>query len=324
MASMDSVISLANGAASVIKLFTFCWDVIDKIRELVRVNAENDRRCRKILSQCELIKGLLDHLYTLELSELVIASIENVEGILKDCEKYVDKLSDRALAQLRDILQSVKIRDEMEQLQKELDSAVIILNASMAAQNMAHHQRKDISCWSGNRTETGPIPGKPRSLRVVKRADKRIQLVWYAPSKNPEAVCKYEIQYRRRRRQWDDKECVTTLPNCVVDGLSSDTYYWFRVRAVNENGFPGRFIEDVLTKTKYSPSALKAIFTGATVGGVVVGTVPIIGRLCKLAILQTSIELMYDNFGDGEVDPNLASLAAFVRSIRPRSISAFH
>lgn len=289
------------------KSFFCCFELIDKICELVRVAAENDRSCEHILSQSELIKAMLLDLSELELSRTVIACIENLEKKLNNCDQYMSAMSDRKLAKPRDLLQSRKYRGDLERLKKEMDSALLVLNTSLVVQSLAHHQKAEISNRS---TETGLIPGKPPSLRVEKRAHNRIKLVWDAPSENPEVVSKYEVQYRRRWKRWDDEECVTiTVPNCVVDDLSSDTYYWFRVRAVNENGFPGRFSDDVLTETKYSSTAKKAICTGATIGGVLVGTLPF-GTLGVSAILNASLKLRDDDFGDGEVDPEFDDLVS--------------
>jgi len=264
---------MANSIKSVATSFLTCFGIIEKICKfsvIVRLAAKNDKRCEHVLSQTELIKEILIDLHRLELSRTVISAIRKLEVRLKNCDQYMAKMSDRSFPRTRDFLQSAGYCDDLEQLRKEVDSALLALNTSMLVQSLADHQGANNSVWSSDLEETGLIPGKPHSLRVVKRAHNRIQVVWDAPSENPEAVSKYEVQYRRRWNQWDDKECATvTAFKCVVDGLSSDTHYWFRVRAVNTKAYPGRYSEDVCAGTKTSPAAQFCMLICAAVAQVI-------------------------------------------------------
>ena len=90
---------------------------------------------------------------------------------------------------------------------------------------------------------------------MTKRAQDRIKLSWSQPDKNAEAVSHYEVQYRKRWQAWEVYKCAKiTKIDVVIAGLSSDTKYWFRVRAVNSMGYEGWFSEEIPTETKFRPA----------------------------------------------------------------------
>ena len=78
-------------------------------------------------------------------------------------------LTTHSFPRTRDFLQSPGYRDDLEQLQKEVDSAVLALNTSMLVQSLAYHQGANNSVWSSDLEETGPI-ALPFLLNKLKAA----------------------------------------------------------------------------------------------------------------------------------------------------------
>ena len=117
---------------------------------------------------------------------------------------------------------------------------------------------------TGKEECTYKIAGRPQNLEVTKRSHNRMKLCWEAPNENVECVSHYEVHYRRRWKKWVEpiKAENTSL---VVCGLSTDTKYWFRVRAVSSDGHEGRFSSDVPGETKFSKFARGLITAGAAI-----------------------------------------------------------
>lgn len=265
MAVAEAVETGLTGA----KVLMCCFETIDRIIDLVSVATINDQNCSHILSQTAVIKKILQSLGTtqVKLSDTVLLGMDFILKKLGNCDKFIDDMFDRKLSRPRDFIQSRHYRRNLERMRSEIDSALTTFNTTLLVQ-MTCEQQGVMESLILSETKTGPIPGKPQDLTAAKRAHNRIKLQWNFPSTNHQTIGCYEVQYRRRWKQWESYE-ETSNTNQVIYRLSADTTYWFRVRAVNTKGFPGRYCEEICTETKYSPLARGFITAGAAVGGTI-------------------------------------------------------
>ena len=120
------------------------------------------------------------------------------------------------------------------------------------------------------------IPGAPLELRVSsRRTASSLKVRWKMPFNNPEAVDKFEVQVRQRGDAGQTPCNLTQKLSAKFTQLKSDTKYRFKVRALNKNGQPGEFSEEIEAETLYK-KALRAVlaipaFFGGTVSGPLLG-----------------------------------------------------
>ena len=264
--------AVAAEVASGAKLLLCCFETLDRIIELVSVAAENDKSCSHLLGQTAVIKKALESLdmTQVKLSEPVKVGMEFIWQKLANCDDYINDMFDRKLSRPRDFIQSRHYHRNLEQMKSEIDSALTTFNTTMLVQSM--HEQQGVKSFILSKEDTGSIPSKPQNMKAAKRAHNRIMVQWEAPSENPEAISCYEVQHRRRWERWQNCEKTTNTEH-VVHGLSADTTYWFRVRAMNTKDFPGRFCEEICTETKYSTVARSFITAGATIGEILVSPI---------------------------------------------------
>ena len=258
-------------AASVLKGICSCIQIVETIAELIEKAEQNDDHLHDILDRTRIIRKTLEQAKQLELSEGTQDAIDTIEKKLKKCDDYINLLMDRSFRIPKDILLAHKYNRNLKKLEKELEGTVQLLTLSFTVQNTTHLQNRFLSPSVVSDKKTGPIPGKPRDLNALKRAHDRIMLVWRAPIENLESVRNYEVNYRRKGKPWEEPIVIEANEgpdhSLVVNDLSSDTYYWFRVRALNDCNYPGRFSEYLLTETKYNPHFRRLIATGVGIGG---------------------------------------------------------
>ena len=261
----------AAAASTALKGLHTCIQIAETIADLIEKAEDNDGRLHNIIDHSTIVKKLLIQANELQLSEAVRVAIETVERKLKKCDDYINQMMDRSLPIPKDFLLARKYNRDLEKLEKELEGTITYLTLSFVVQNTAHLQNRFLSLSD---QKTGPIPGKARDLEAPRRAHNRIMLTWRAPIENLESVRSYEVNYRRKGKLWENivlkiSEVVAGDEDkfsVVVNGLSSDTYYWFRVRAFNDCDYPGRFSEYLLTETKYNPHFRRFIATGVGIG----------------------------------------------------------
>ena len=261
---MDAI----GGACAAVGVVTNAFTSLDCIIDVIEKVRDKNDRLKAILRQIELIRITLNLAYSLELSESAIQSIQNLEEALATCGRYVNELLDAKLPLPTDFLFARRYSRNLDRLRTELNEAVSQLNLAFTVQNTAHLQGRFTSSLPSVE-ETGPIPGRPSDLKVPKRAHDRLLLTWQRPT---EAVSSYEVQHRRRGKPWGEilsveiSDSDSESINYTLNDLDSDTYYWFRVRAVNARGHPGRFSACVLSETKYNPHFRRLLATGAGIG----------------------------------------------------------
>ena len=259
---MVEIMAAAPLGGAVSKL-TCCIEIIDKIVELVSIARDNDGHCRHILRQTEVIKAIFNDLEGVSLSDAVKTSVDFVHEKLTNCDEYMDEMLDREFCVPRQLLHARKYRRDLCRLKSELDSSVSTFTAALGSQSI--RQQQGIN-HSGNIEQTGPIVGRPLNLKVSKRAQNRIKLCWNIPTEKAKNISHYEVYHRRRWKKWAEPETTTNVHH-VVKELSADTKYWFRVRAVDNDGYYGRYSEDIPAETKFSKLARGLITTGAAIGG---------------------------------------------------------
>lgn len=123
------------------------------------------------------------------------------------------------------------------------------------------------------------VPGPPQNLRISsKRKDTSIKVRWEEPEKNPQAACRYKVQKRQIKRQfqWEDYDTVEKM-SCKIIGLKTDTKYAFRVLSVNNRGESEDWSDEVETETRYGLFGRTVCTIGAFVGGTVGG--PVMGAV---------------------------------------------
>ena len=284
-------VHVIGGACAALKVVTTALTSLDCILDVIEKVRDQNERLQHILGQIKQIKTTLDLAYSLELSEAAIKGIQNVEERLASCGRYVNGLLDVCLPLPDDFLFARRYSKNLDKLETDLDRAVNQLNLAFTVQNTAHLQGRFTSRLPSVE-ETGPIPGRPVDLKAPKRAHDRLLLTWQRPTENSEAMSSYKVQYRRRGKQWgeilsvdSDSESV----NYVLNDLDSDTYYWFRVRAVNARGYPGRFSACVLSETKYNPHVRRFLAAGAGIGTTLTAPLAMLGISgLKLAIPKSA------------------------------------
>ena len=107
-------------------------------------------------------------------------------------------------------------------------------------------------------------PAQVTSVEAINEHEDSIVLSWTAPGDGGSAITSYEVEYREDGTGTWSSETVTALVH-RVDGLTADTDYEIRVRAVNEVGDgPWSSILDAETTASLSPPPL----TVATLGSV--------------------------------------------------------
>lgn len=119
------------------------------------------------------------------------------------------------------------------------------------------------------------VPSAPWCLRVsTKRTANLIKIRWKEPELNAHAVNHYEMQMRSKKSGWAE---ISTSTKCSAKAthLSSDTKYFFRVRAFNGRGESSDFSSEIEAETRLSKAARALlsplVFLGGTIAGPVVG-----------------------------------------------------
>lgn len=108
----------------------------------------------------------------------------------------------------------------------------------------------------------GPVP----FIYAAKRSHNQIELHWGHPEILPDVVENYEVQKRRRGREWEPEAAVAANnTSLVVEGLGARTAYFFRVSGVTASGRKGAAVE-IYTKTRMH-SAVKGGLASAAFGG---------------------------------------------------------
>ena len=178
-----------------------CFNLIEKIRDWVRVAKENDEVCESILSNAEAIRKNLCALAKAKLIECVENAINNLEGKLKKCEEYIDSLKDRFLSRIRDFIDSKKIQNDLERLKTAMHEAVPILNQSVGIQLLLEKQGVETSATLQPHCKC-KIPSRPLEPAISKRAEKRVLMTWKESKEHSSAVKFYQVEYRKR---WQKK-----------------------------------------------------------------------------------------------------------------------
>lgn len=258
-------------APEVVKMIPCCFEIIEKILEAMKIAKENDERCNHICGQVSVVKRILGELERMSQTAAVIEAVSFLHQKLTVWDKYMNEMFDRKFSRARDFVEGRKNGRVLMRLSREIDSAVLTLTAAVTTQHAAQQQGIYPTSAPANQKITGSIPGRPKQISVTKRAQDRIKLSWSQPDKNAEAVSHYEVQYRKRWQTWEVYKCAKiTKTDVVVAGLSSDTKYWFRVRAVNSMDYEGWFSEEIPTETKFRPAVRRLLTAGAAVGGTLV------------------------------------------------------
>uniref|UniRef100_A0A1X7UN77 Fibronectin type-III domain-containing protein n=1 Tax=Amphimedon queenslandica TaxID=400682 RepID=A0A1X7UN77_AMPQE len=126
-----------------------------------------------------------------------------------------------------------------------------------------------------------PIPGEPTNIRPSSYfTSDMIKIRWNPPIEYPEFVDHYEVEYKRKKKEFDLSEeyevMQTTKLSAKAPNLKSDTWYVFFVKAVNKNGKFGESARvEAETRWKKAAKAVLSpfVFIGGTVGGPVLGAV---------------------------------------------------
>lgn len=242
---------------------------LDRMVDLIDFAKENDEHCRHILGQVEVIRKILNDLQKIGLTEAVKSSIDFLCDKLVSCDQCMDEILDQDFCIPRQVLRARKYRRSLRRLRSEINSAVTTVNMALNSQLVCTQAGMGPERESETSRRT---PSRPENVEVVKRAHDRIKLSWETPNENAECVAYYEVHCRRRWKKWF-QPIVAKNDDLVVSGLSADTKYWFRVRAVSNEGYVGRFSSDIPTETKFSKLARRLITTGAAIGGTFTGPV---------------------------------------------------
>lgn len=134
---------------------------------------------------------------------------------------------------------------------------------------------------SADVTTDVPIPGKPTCIwQHYKFTSDMIKICWDPPKEYPKFVDHYEVQYKRKKKEFDSSEeyevVQTTKFSAKARNLKSDTWYVFYVKAVNKNGKFGKLARiEAETRWKKAAKAVLSplVFIGGTIISPVVGTV---------------------------------------------------
>ncbi len=154
-----------------------------------------------------------------------------------------------------------------------------------------------------------PIPGTPSSFRFSSyRTAHMIKLRWKEPDLNHRFVNHYEIEYRTR---WDThfaKAGNTTRLSYRIVGLSQDTKYYCRIRAVNTSGQCGNYTDMIDETTRFNAAAKVALSPFVLLGGIF-GAPILTGPAVGLATGQA----VYD--GNSDADEGERKAGALVTGV---------
>ena len=269
-----AALPVALKACSVAGATLNCYHLIQKIEEWISTAKENDEVCCDILSNVELIRSILGDLeQARQLTNSVKTAISNLENKLIRCEEYIDLLKDRRLSRVRDFFQSGRIRSDLARLKAAINESLLIMNTAMSAQHLLHAQNVEIA---SEFDDLNNIPSRPRKPVIKKRAETRVLMTWEEPKQNSSAVAFYQVQYRKRwQRKWSNSESDSrTMLGHIVTGLSTDTKYWFRVRAVTCEDYESLPSEEITVETKLGAVGRRLATTGAFILGTI--TAPVV------------------------------------------------
>ena len=259
----------------VLKATLNCYHLIQKIEEWISTAKENDEVCCDILRNVKLIRSILSDLeQAKQLINTVKTAISNLENKLIRCEEYIDLLKDRRLSRVRDFFQSGRIRRDLARLKAAINEAIQLMNTAMITQLLLHAQNVEIASQIDDLNNT---PSRPRKPAITKRAETRVLMTWEEPKQNSSAVAFYQVQYRKRwQRKWSNCDCVpSTILKQIVTGLSTNTKYWFRVRATTAKHYDSLGSEEITAKTKVSRVARGFASAGGFFAGMI--GAPIVG-----------------------------------------------
>lgn len=285
-----AALPVALKACSVAGATLNCYHLIQKIEEWISTAKENDEVCCDILSNAVLIRSILGDLeQAKQLTNSVKTAISNLENKLIRCEEYIDLLKDRRLSRVRDFFQSGRIRSDLARLKAAINESLLIMNTAMSAQHLLHAQNVEIA---SEFDDLNNIPSRPRKPVITKRAENRVLMTWEEPKQNSSAVVFYQVQYRKRwERKWSNSESnsSTMLGRHIVTGLSTDTKYWFRVRAVTREDYESLPSEEITVETKLGAVGRRLATTGAFVAGTIAA--PVVGP--AVPFLSTGLFMRY-------------------------------
>ena len=115
----------------------------------------------------------------------------------------------------------------------------------------------------------GHVPGPPTNIRSSsKRTSKMIKIRWDPPDEYPEAVERYELQMKRKKKDDWEHVAYSTKLSGKATGLSSNTKYYFRVFSRNKVD-QGNFSEPHKEKTRLGKAAIAAITPVVFIGGTI-------------------------------------------------------
>lgn len=156
------------GAAAIgaLKVLPCCFEIMEKIIDVISVAKDNNDRCSHIVGQVETIKGILHDLERTTLSNAVMKAIDFVHMKLISCENFINEMFDRKFSRPPDFLQGRGNRRTLIRLMNEVDSAVGTLNAALSTQ--ALNQQQEVQYSSGYVYQPGSLPGRPRNLTIPK------------------------------------------------------------------------------------------------------------------------------------------------------------
>lgn len=104
-----------------------------------------------------------------------------------------------------------------------------------------NNKSDEYSEWTAYSANVGTIPSAPGEIEYIKALSKTVLQVKWGKAKNATSC---EVEYATDARYFDSSSAVqsvtvTSLEYCEVVGLEPGKTYYFRVRAVNENGKSG-------------------------------------------------------------------------------------
>ncbi len=116
------------------------------------------------------------------------------------------------------------------------------------------------------------IPGTPQNVRLSsKRTSDCLKVCWDPPNHNPEGIHRYKVQYKRSRDSlWIMSGLTSSSKHSRrTSNLKSDTFYDFRVQALNCKSEESDWSDPVQGETRFGTLVVSLSTAGAAIGGAV-------------------------------------------------------
>lgn len=124
-----------------------CLNIVRTIIDCISVAQENDELCGKIVRRAEVLKGILEQLQaqTTSASSTTDTALYDLQKSLEKCEKYMESLDKRKLAQVQHYARSQNCNRTLQSLDEEVNAGVGILTLALSARNLMAQldQRRD-------------------------------------------------------------------------------------------------------------------------------------------------------------------------------------